>query len=63
MLHKVPNELGSSHPNVEESRDALFSSYLVTNFSDRQQEEVTVFEAKQWNYDKAGPTKLERKTL
>ena len=31
----------------------------MTNFSDRQRKEVTVFEDKQWNHDKAGPARLE----
>ena len=35
----------------------------MTNFSDRQRKEVTVFRAKQWNHDRAGPAKLARKIL
>ena len=37
--------------------------YLVTNFSDKHWKEVIVFGDKWWNHDKAGPARLDGKTL
>ena len=66
-LHKVPNKLGAPHPDMKKTGDTCFllteHMYSMTNFSNRQRNEVTVFGDKRWNHDKVGPARLERKTL
>ena len=66
-LHKVPNGLGSPHPDVEKTSKALLRPDQAHILSDellkQASKEVTVLGARRWNHDKAGSTKLVGKTL